>query len=88
MVGLLTLMSSWLLSPASYCLCSQDPEISAGLESLKLSVEALEKNTSIPVVQHYFAIIVFTLLTVHNLYKYHCIVKMFIVVKLYQKMSS
>ena len=33
-------------------LCNQEPEISAGLESLKLSVDALEKNTAIPVMQH------------------------------------
>ena len=33
-------------------LCNQEPGISAGLESLKLSVEALEKNTAIPVMQH------------------------------------
>ena len=33
-------------------LCNQKPEIAAGLESLKLSVEALEKNTAIPVMQH------------------------------------
>ena len=36
----------------TYVLCNQEREISAGLESLNLSVDALEKNTAIPVVQH------------------------------------